>query len=307
MSEEDDELPQDHWVSRGYQQNFATADKRVAVFSTVVGRVVDPSRPVKSNFRERGFTTFRRAGVPDDLLERAFARIERRVLNEIRRIDGSRQGPQQRADVANLFAVHMVRGPAFKTFHSQITAQFRADDVPAYATNQDLIDRFRRSEGRLPTEQELLDLSLKVYDTIMADPLSLVETMLRQHDLIADKLNGFHLQLVELSPAVPGLVLGDTPVVHAHFETNRYGFRDRLAIGDSDFIIGPLTRRTAACFTAKRLPSVKVTTRKMADTINGVFMRAALAEVACHPDDAKAVRQTHARLDRLPPQRLITG
>jgi hypothetical protein len=65
------ELPWHHWVSRGYQQNFASDDKRVAIFNVRAGRVVDASRPIKSNFREPGFTTFLQAGVPNDLLERA--------------------------------------------------------------------------------------------------------------------------------------------------------------------------------------------------------------------------------------------
>jgi len=89
-------------------------------------------------------------------------------------------------------------------------------------------------------------------------------------------------------------------VVHAALKDNRFGFRDHLALGDADFIIGPLTRTTAACFTVRPLNPVLVTTRKRLDTINAIFLRAALAEVACHPADAKAVRQTHSRLDRLP-------
>jgi hypothetical protein len=51
---------------------------------------------------------------------------------------------------------------------------------------------------------------------------------------------------------------------------------------------------------------VLVRTRKKLDAINAIFLRAALEEVACHPDDAKAVRQTHSRLDRLPPT-ILTG
>jgi hypothetical protein len=87
------ELPPEHWVSRGYQQNFASADKRVAIFSLRAGRVVEVGRPIKSSFRESGFTTFLQAGVPNDLLERAFASVESRVLNEIRTISASRRGP----------------------------------------------------------------------------------------------------------------------------------------------------------------------------------------------------------------------
>lgn len=44
----------------------------------------------------------------------------------------------------------------------------------------------------------------------------------------------------------------------------------------------------------------------MLDTINAIFLRAALVELACHPDDSKALRQTYSRLDRLPPS-ILTG
>ena len=93
---------------------------------------------------------------------------------------------------------------------------------------------------------------------------------------------------------------GDTPVVHAALGGGRYGFRDRLALGDASFIIGPPTRTTAACFSACALRPELIKTRKRVDAINAVFLRAALREVACHPDDARAVRQARSRLDRLP-------
>jgi hypothetical protein len=94
--------------------------------------------------------------------------------------------------------------------------------------------------------------------------------------------------------------------VHAALAYNRYGFRDHLARGDADFIVGPLTRTVAACFTIEPLRPVLVTTRRRLDALNAIFFRAAAAEVACHPDDAKAVAQTHSRLDRLPPS-ILTG
>ena len=49
---------QDHFVSRGYQQNFATSDKRVAVIDAGSERMIDDGRPIRSNFREQGRTTF---------------------------------------------------------------------------------------------------------------------------------------------------------------------------------------------------------------------------------------------------------
>jgi hypothetical protein len=301
------ELPRDHFVSRGYQQNFATGDKRVAVFNVRSERVVARDRPIKSNFREQGFTTFLDAGVPNGLLERAFMSVETRVPHEIRTIGVARRGPQQRADVANLFAVHLVRSPAFKRFHSIIGERFRDKDVTALASNAELIERFIVSRGRPPNDGELLDLSVGAYDEMQADPMSLVSTMIRQHDAMAEMLNRFHLQVIALTrDDLPGFVIGDTPVVHALLDDGRYGFRDHLALGDANFIIGPLTRTTAACFTVRPLSPVLVRTRKMLDAINAIFLRAASEEVACHPDDANAVRQTHSRLNRLPPT-ILTG
>jgi len=300
-------LPRDHFVSRGYQQNFASEDKRVAVFNVRLERVVENARPIKSNFREQGFTTFLDAGVPNDLLEKAFMSVERRVLHEIRTIGVARRGPQQKADVANLFAIHLVRSPTFRWFHRLIGERFRDEHVTAFASNAELIERFTVSEGRPPSDGELLGLSVRVYDEIVADPMSLVSTMIRQHDAMAEMLNRFHLQVIALTrDDLPGFVIGDTPVVHALLDDGRYGFRDHLALGDANFIIGPLTRTTAACFTVRPLSPVLVRTRKMLDAINAIFLRAASEEVACHPDDANAVRQTHSRLNRLPPT-ILTG
>src|SRR5207248_476802 len=112
---------------------------------------------------------------------------------------------------------------------------------------------FERTKRRPPNDGELLDLSTRVYDEVVADPMSLVSTMIRQHDAMAEMLNRFHLQVVELGDNLPGFVLADTPIVHAALKLGLYGFRDRLALGDADFIIGPLTRTTAACFTARPL------------------------------------------------------
>lgn len=131
--------------------------------------------------------------MPNDLLERAFASVESRVLNEIRTITASRRGRQQKADVANLFAVHLVRSPAFKSFHRQVGERFRTNDLPSYASDDELIERFEASEGRRPRDRELLDLSLRVYDGMVADPMNLVSAMIHQHDAMAEMLNGFHL------------------------------------------------------------------------------------------------------------------
>lgn len=294
-------------MSRGYQQNFASPDKRVAILNARTGHVTDSARPIKSNFRERGFTTFLNAGVPNGLLEKAFMQVEKRVLDRVRTVGAVKSGAEEKADVANLFAVHLVRSPSFKAFHRQIGDRFRSESVPEFASREELSERFAAFTGRPPNDGEFLPKALKAYDEMAADPMSLVVAMARQHDAIAEMLNDFHLQTVEIGGAsLPGFAIGDTPVVHARPSRGLYGFRDRLAIGDSDLIIGPLTRTTAACFSARRLSHVTLTTRRRIDAINAIFLRAAADEVACHPDDAKAMRQTYTRLDRLPPS-IATG
>lgn len=89
---------------------------------------------------------------------------------------------------------------------------FRDENITAYARNAALLERFRASEGRPPEDGELTDLALRVYDEIASDPMSLVSTMIRQHDAMAEMLNQFHLQLVVLAGnGLPGFVIGDTP------------------------------------------------------------------------------------------------
>ncbi len=299
-------LTNDHWVSRGYQQNFADAQKRVAILDISTRRIVATDRPIKSNFRERGFTTYLDAGIPNDLLEKAFASVEKSVLHQIRQVSATDRGPVLKAAVANLFAIHLVRSPSFKRLHGLISDEFRnGRDVANLAADPRLPALFEKEFGRPPRHGELLDLVRDQHDALAADPVSLVRTMIHQHDQIAEKLNHFNMQVISVAGDLPGIVLGDTPVVHAHPATHRYGFRDRLALLDATLIIGPLKRTVAACFTVEPLPPVRVRTRRDLDVLNAVFVRSAEAEVACHPNDARRLQQLAGRLDRLAPELLF--
>ena len=299
-------LTNDHWVSRGYQQNFADAQKRIAILDIASPRITTTDRPIKSNFCERGFTTYLDAGVPNDLLEKAFASVEKSVLHQIRQVSETDCGPVLKAAVANLFAIHLVRSPSFKWLHGVVSDEFRSGgEVANIAANPRLPALFEKEFGRPPRTGELLDLVRDQHDALAADPLSLVKAMIRQHDQIAEKLNRFNMQVVSVAGDLPGLVLGDTPVVHAHPATRRYGFRDRLALLDATLIIGPLTRTVAACFTVEPLPPTTVRTHRELDVLNAVFVRSAAAEVACHPNDARRLQQVAGRLDRLPPELLF--
>lgn len=303
----DKDLTNDHWVSRGYQRNFSSLDKRVAVIDPKTGAVVDPAKPIKSNFRERGFTTFLDDGVAQTGLEAGFASMERTVLNQIREVSRARRGDTERAIVANLFAIHLVRSPSFKDFHSQITESSRTELVERLAVDAAAVAKFTKMQGRPPQPGELARLAQQQYDLLIDDPWHLVGSTTHRHDQIAARLNQFHMQVIEIPPHLPGLVLADTPITHAEPSTGRYGFRDRLAIGDATLILGPLTRRTAVAFTAAPMAPVVLSTRRSVDTLNAIFIRNALSEVACHPDDIKHSRQAVYRCDRNPPELITAG
>lgn len=300
-----DRLPRDHWVSNGYQKGFASADRRVAVLDVGRGKIVDDRRPTKSNFAEVGFTTFVADEQVVDDLEVAFGRIERKVLNQIGDVSSRRRDSELHGAVANLFAIHLVRSPSFKEFGKRIEIQFRSQAIDDLSSDARLPPMFERQFGRPPRDGELRALVSDQYEKLIGDPYSVAGSMSRMHDQIAGKLSGFHMQVIELDSRLTGFVLGDTPIVHADLATERYGFRDSLAIGDATLILGPLTRRTAVCFTVERLAPVVITTHKALDSLNAVFIRAAVAEVVCHPADAKRLQQVSSRLDQLPPHQFL--
>jgi hypothetical protein len=300
-----DKLTNDHWVSQGYQANFATPDRRLAILNVHTGSLAPKTRAIRRNFCEKGFTTYLDDGKRNDRLENAFAGLETTVLDRVRKVSPADRGPDLKIEVVHLFAIHLVRNPSFKAFHKSIAADVRARDVPAIAAEPDLPVWFEREFGRPPNDGELLDLTRAQYDALHGRPDTVLGSMAQQHDGIAEKLNRLNMQVVSIEPALPGFAVGDIPIVHAHPATNRYGFRDHLALMDASFVFGPLSRRVGVCFSSKALPPFRVKTRRMLDTLNGLTIRTALNEVACHPDDAKAVRQAHQRLDRLPPSFLF--
>lgn len=288
-----------HLVSRSYQQNFASADKRVSVISTATGDVVDRGRAIKSNFALPGFNDVESIdGGHDASLEAAFGSIERPVMDQIRRVRPGYAGPDQRAAVAQHFAMHLVRSEPYRAMHDDIVEQLRASEGPKYESNPDV---FERAFGRAPSSDEVATIVSRCLDEMTAGNRSVAQSTARQYVRIADKLNSLRMQILWIDgDDLPGFILGDVPVVHALVGSDRYGFRDKLAIGDADLIVGPLTRRTAVCFTMARDPTTRIRTRKLVDTINAVFWRAAESKVACHPDDVVATKQLGNRLERLP-------
>jgi hypothetical protein len=299
-------LPNDHWVTRGYQKHFADEKQlRVSVLQAGTGKIIANGRPIRRNFAMPGFTTYFDQDGTNKQLEDAFMRVEGPVLNAIRKISVDNCGPRMKAAVANLFAVHLVRNPTFKVMHALIMEGFRTEDVPQVAANPRLPAMFQEAFGRLPREGELHEIALEQFTKLFENPGASAHTMMRQHDEIAARLNQFHMQLIFIDDDLPGFVLGDVPIVHAHTGSDRYGFRDHLALLDANLIIGPLSRRVAACFTFRPFPPARVVSRVGLDPLNAVFIRAAARELACHPDDASYIQDVFERVDSLPIEHML--
>jgi Protein of unknown function (DUF4238) len=293
-----------HLVSRGYQNNFASAQLRIAVMDAHSGRFIEDRR-TKDNFVEPAFNSFvdLDGGIVADL-ENEWARIERKVLNQVRRVAPGNCGQVLRGAIASLFAIHLVRSWAFREAHLRVVSELRASDIPRYEANEQMRDRFRQERAREPRPGELAQLAMAVLDEHVAANRLFVDSMVTHHNKIVAMLAPFRVQVITKDRSGAGFMLGDVPVVHANTTTGQYGFRDYLALGDANLIMGPLGRWTAVCFTADYTPNRALTTKKQLQLINAVFCRAAHREVACHPDDVREARRVLQNLDRLPPQAL---
>ncbi len=111
------------------------------------------------------------------------------------------------------------------------------------------------------------------------------------HDGIAEWLNQFHIQIIVSPEPLPGFVIGDVPICHGNFSTQRFDFGDDLALGDSDLVMGPLTRRVLACFSISREQNQRLTAKRKLLEINNLLVRAAKNEVACYPEDTLTVQR----------------
>ncbi|MFG1818798.1 DUF4238 domain-containing protein [Kribbella sp. NPDC049174] len=297
-----------HLVSKAYQRNFANDVRRVTVIAARSGEVVDRARAIKNNFVRAGYSAqIDRAGVADSRLELEFSKIETPILHQIRQITPENCGPELSAAVVNLFALHLVRSEAFEAKHNRIVDDLRREWLPDLASKPELRERYAADFGTRPTDQDIIDIGERILiENVRTNRLH-VGGMVRMHNKIANQLAKFHVQVITSDQLEMGFALGDVPVVHANIKTARYGFRDNLAIGDADLIVGPLTRTTAAALSVRPRKPIKLTVKRRMQEINAVFARAALNEVACHPDDALEVRRVCQQLDRLSPNRLVDG
>jgi hypothetical protein len=270
------------------------------------GEVIDPARPIKSNFVRAGYNTrIDSTGKPDSRLEREFAKLERPILDQIRRVTPTTCGPDLGGAVVTLFALHLVRSEAFQFSHSRIVEQLRQDWLPELAAEPEVRKHYVADYGKAPTDQDIIGIGERILEeNVRANRLH-VDGMVRLYNKIANHLAKFYVQVITSDQLGLGFALGDVPVVHANTSAGQYGFRDRLAIGDANLIIGPLTRFTAAALSVQPRESAKLTVKKRLQELNALFARAALSEIACHPSDVQEVQRVCQNLDRHTPNRLV--
>lgn len=297
---------QHHLVSRGYQQNFANDEKRVAILDTRTARITSTDRPIKNNFTSAGFNSYIDAdGSASAWLEREFAKVERPVLDQIRRITVGSPRPSAIGAVVGLMSLHLVRNRAFAEFHDDILDQTRREQAAKMLRDPRLQAMHLKQLGMPASESSVQTMIDDWAEQSIASNSGLVESMSRQYNSLVDKLSCFRVQVISAERLETGFGLGDTPVVHANSGTGQVGFRDRLAVGDADIVMAPLSRWIAVALTARRVPSLELRTKKALQRINAATIRAADAEVACHPDDSRELRRVCEHLADYPLARLV--
>lgn len=276
-----------HLVSQGYQKNFADSKKRLTVLGARNGRVVEALRPAKRNWVEKDWNSFiDLSGMANPHLELEFAKVEASAMRSVREVTVRGPTPRQKAAIVSLFAMHLARSRSFVAFRDAIYNDALPGIISELTRDQHLIERFETELGRHPKVGELHEFIVQHAEQTLLTKAAGLRSVAENHNKFVDKLNGFDLQIVEVAERLPGFVLADVPIVHANLGSRRFGFRDGLAIGDADLVAAPLTRRCAAFFVAKPQPHTTLTSKKSLQRVNALFIRAAIEEVACHPDDA---------------------
>jgi hypothetical protein len=197
------------------------------------------------------------------------------------------RGPttRQKGAIINLFAMHLARSRTFVDFRDDIYDSALPGIISELTQDQQLVDHFEAELGREPVHGEIDEFILRRAQENLLTKKAGLRSVAENHNKFADKLNDFDIQIVEVADHLPGFVLADVPVVHADLASRRFGFRDRLAIGDADLVGAPLIRRCAAFVVAKPQRHTTLTSKTLRK-VNALFVRAAVAEVACHPEDA---------------------
>jgi hypothetical protein len=285
-------VTQHHFVSKGYQNNFANTGQRLAIVNARTGDVVRINRPTKSNWTAPDWNSIKREnGLLDADLEAQWSKVEASTLRRIREVRVDSCDMHHRASIINLFAIHLVRSPALADVRARLLPAVFETSAQEIETDPEVVDYFRREYNRDPCPGEIAQMSRSLMDKRESTNVGLVESMVDGHNTIAETLSRFYIQIVEIPEHLPGFVLGDVPVFHGNLKHQKFGFHDGLAVGDADLVMAPLTRRTLACFSAQPLPNQTIRTKSQVLKVNNLLVRVAEKEVACHPDDTMVLRR----------------
>lgn len=213
------------------------------------------------------------------------------MLAEVRDVKAGPLTEEQKAAIVSLFAMHMARSATLRSWADELAERKLPGIIRTVASESRAAELIEQQSGRPPEPGELETLAQRVSDERTTSGAWRRDGIINNHNGVVDILNSRHIQIVEVDEALPGLVLGDVPIVHANLKDRRFGYRDRLAVGDADLIIGPLTRRVLACISATPERHVRITSKRKLNDVIALFARAAVSEVACHPDDLANLRR----------------
>jgi hypothetical protein len=175
------------------------------------------------------------------------------------------------------------------------------------AGQPDVQQKFLSVLGRLPYPGELEEMAARYAATQVETNAFHIGSLLRLQRQIDTRLRRHAVQVATIASDLPGLALGDVPVVHAQLATQRFGFAEDLAIDDADLIWAPISRRVAVLFTAEPMADAHVRTKKLLRKLNALTLRTALREVACHPDDALHLQRLQRDLSGILPIHQLSG
>lgn len=226
-----------------------------------------------------------------------FKKIERRVLELIRGIAPGKCSDAARSAVVGLCTVHLLRSRDFRDAQLQLLNTLEPDAIDYYGQLPEVHRRYVAQYGK-PPPPGVIEEIVSHWVSGQRDGAVFFDSTEERLETVDGLLRRWPLQIVAVDPSLPGLALGDNPVVHADLHTGRFGFRDGLAVGDATLIMAPLSRRIAVFFHRERTPPVYIRTHVALDRVNALTVRAARAEVACHPEDARRVRRVCADVRR---------
>lgn len=279
-----------HFVSKGYQRNFAKkTDKgyRLTIVDPRTGNIIERERSTKSNWTAWHWNSVELAnGEFNTWLEDRWADIETKVLPHVREVRLGTRTPQQRASIINLFAMHLVRSRTVAEYRAELLPATLEETIEKFLPDPRLTKAFHNANGRDPIDDaELADMVRVKVGFREESNLGLVESMVRIHDVFAEHLHGSSMQILESPKDLPGFVLADAPIFHGNYMPAASGpYAPRL-------IMGPISRRVVASFWPTSKRDYVISTKAEVLKINRHLIRSAQAEVACHPDDALALQR----------------